>query len=325
MKLGILSFAHVHAPNYATQVKDLPQVTLTGIYDQSEYRGKQAASRFGTEYYSQPRALLTNTNGVIICSENALHTDLAIQAARAGNHILCEKPIATLLKDADMMIKACQQNGVSLYIAFPMRFSPPINSAREYVQNGEVGKLLGISSTNHGKLPPGWFQNSKLAGGGAVMDHTPHLIDLFRWIFNQEVKEVYAQIGILLNDIPVEDCGLLSISFEDDSFATLDCSWSRPESFGTWGDLKMRIYGTEGVIDLDSFMQQFTSFSDQRMSPRFEYWGTNSDQEMIKEFVKMIRGVTKETRLATGEDGKKCLQVALAAYQSTKKNAPVNI
>jgi predicted dehydrogenase len=323
VNLGILSFAHVHAPSYARVVNGLEEAKLVGIYDNNEYRGKRAAAEFTAEYYSNLKDLLKCTDGVIICSENVRHKELAIVAANNNNHILCEKPIATTLEDADEIIQTCEKNKVKLCIAFPMRYSVPIRALKERIENGENGNLLGISSTNRGKFPSGWFGNKELAGGGAIIDHTVHLVDLFRWIFKKEVKKVYAETGTLLHPIDVEDCGLLSLEFEDGSFATLDCSWSRPKSFPFWGDVTMRVYETKGVINIDAFKQQIISYNDERVKSTWHYWGTNPDLEMIKDFVICI----KENRpiSISGEDGKKALAVVLAAYSSIEKGEPVSV
>jgi len=325
VKLGILSFAHVHASNYAQVINALNELSLIGIWDDNKYRGRYGAVEFDTEYYDDSDRLLDEADGIIITSETAFHKELVERASQAGKHILCEKPIATTLEDADTMIQACKESGVRLHIAFPMRYAPAVQALKEEVEAGNVGDLLGVSSTNHGKLPPGWFQDKKLAGGGAVMDHTVHLVDLFRWIFNQEITEVYAEVGTLLHDIVVEDCGLLSLEFEDGGFATLDCSWSRPECFPTWGDLTMRVYGTNGVLEVEAFKQGFVSYSDRWKSAKWEYWGTNSDLEMMRDFAKVVKGERPKGALATGEDGKKALAVALAAYRSVRERKPVRV
>ncbi|MCK4789568.1 MAG: Gfo/Idh/MocA family oxidoreductase [Desulfobacteraceae bacterium] len=325
VKLGMLSFAHVHASNYAQVINALNELSLIGIWDDNKYRGRCGAVEFDTEYYDDLDRLLDEADGIIVTSENAFHKELVERASEAGKHILCEKPIATTLKDADTMIQACKESGVRLHIAFPMRYAPAVQALKEEVRAGNIGDLFGISSTNHGKLPPGWFQDEKLAGGGAVMDHSVHLVDLFRWIFNQEITEVYAEVGILLHDIAVEDCGLLSLEFEDRGFATLDCSWSRPECFPTWGDLTMRVYGTNGVLEVEAFKQGLVSYSDRWKSAKWEYWGTNPDLEMLRDFAKIVKGERPKGTLATGEDGKKALAVALAAYHSVRERKPVHV
>lgn len=323
VKLGILSFAHMHAYNYALAIRALENVELTGIWDPNAYRGTEAARQFQTHFFPKLEMLLKEVDGVIICAENARHKELVLASAEAGKHILCEKPIATTLDDADEMIQACEKNSVQLQIAFPMRYSPSVQALKKHVEAGDIGDLLGVSSTNHGQIPPGWFIDPDQAGGGALMDHTVHLVDLLRWIFKKEVVEVYAETGTLLHDIPVEDTGLLSLSFEDGGFATVDCSWSRPSSFPSWGDVMMRVYGTQGVIELDAFSQSLTSYNDDRQKAVQHYWGTDMDEAMIVDFASAIRE-GREVSI-TGLDGKKALEVALAAYRSTQEGKPVRV
>lgn len=325
VKLGILSFAHLHATAYAEAIKGMDEVELLGIYDDNEYRGVQAAAEYETEYFRNIHDLLDRTEGVIITSENSLHANLAREASSTGNNVLCEKPIATTLEDAESMIESSHNSKGDLYTAFPVRFNPSIQALRSHVESGEIGDLLGISSTNHGTLPPGWFVEKEKSGGGSLIDHTVHLVDLFRWIFNIEVKEVYTRKGTLLNEIEVEDCGLTTLEFDDGSFATIDSSWSRPDSFPTWGDLKMRVYGSKGVIDLNAFNQKIRLYTDKEKSNHWDYWGTDMNRQMIKDFVKAITEPDYHQELATGEDGKKVLETALATYQSAEANGLVTL
>lgn len=318
VKLGILSFAHLHASDYAKAIEKIDGADLVGIYDNKELRGVEAAADHGTEYVQNINELLDRTQGVIVTSENSLHADLVRKAAAAENHVLCEKPIATSMEDAQDMLESCSSSSVDLYTAFPVRFSPPVKALKSHVEQGELGDLLGISSTNHGTLPPGWFVNKDKSGGGSLMDHTVHLVDLFRWIFNVEVREVYTRKGTLLNDVEVEDCGLTTLEFNDGSFATIDSSWSRPKSYPTWGDLKTRVYGSDAVINLNAFNQKFELYTDQEESSRWDYWGTDMNDEMIRDFMKAISDPDYQSELASGEDGKKVLKTALACYQSAK-------
>lgn len=325
VKLGILSFAHVHATTYAKEIEKLDKAELVGVYDENEYRGVRAARKFGTEYFGEVNQLLEKTQGVVVASENRLHSKLVQQAATNGNHVLCEKPIATGIREAQEMIESFKNEEAELYIAFPLRFSPPVRSLKEHVNNGVVGELLGISSTNHGSLPPGWFLDEEEAGGGSIMDHTVHLVDLFRWIFQIEVREVYSQMGTLLHDLDVEDCGLTTLEFTDGSFATIDSSWSRPESFPTWGDLKMRVYGTDGVMNLNAFNQKFELYTGGNQSNVWDYWGTDMNFEMIDDFAETISDESHQSELASGEDGKMALETALACYRSYETDDPVEL
>ena len=109
--------------------------------------------------------LAEGLDGVIICSANRHHRSLTELAARHTRHILCEKPIATTLADAEAMIDACARTGAKLQIAFPVRFAPPVLQLRALLQSGALGAIYSLKTTNHGQLPGGWFVDRELAGG----------------------------------------------------------------------------------------------------------------------------------------------------------------
>jgi predicted dehydrogenase len=174
------------------------------------------------------------------------------------------------------MIDACRRGGVSLQVAFPVRFSPPVQRTRELVKQGSIGRVLAANTTNRGKLFGSWFADPELSGGGAVMDHTAHVVDLLRWFLGDDVVEVFAEAGRLLYPgLACEDCGLLSLKFRKGAFATLDTSWSRLSTFPTWGDVIMRPWGEKGTLELDAFSQNVTVWGDRA---RFEGWGSNCDE-----------------------------------------------
>src|SRR5690606_19816615 len=107
MKFGIISFAHMHAHSYARALAESPGLQLVGIADEVAYRGAQAADRYGAAYYHSHQELLAaDIDAVIVCSENARHPEHVRDAAAAGKHILCEKPLAVSLPQARAMIEA---------------------------------------------------------------------------------------------------------------------------------------------------------------------------------------------------------------------------
>ena len=131
MKIGMMSFAHMHAYSYADSLKKLPNVELVGIFDDNIERGQEVAETYNTVHYSdQAEFLALDMDAVIICSENNRHKEMVINAAKAKKHILCEKPIATNLTDAQEMIQVCEEHEVIFQIAYPVRFSSPIQQAQ---------------------------------------------------------------------------------------------------------------------------------------------------------------------------------------------------
>jgi predicted dehydrogenase len=250
-------------------------------------------------------------------------------AAEAKCHILCEKPIATDIAAAQALESVCAKNKVRFMTAFPMRFAPSARSVRTMIQQRELGSVLGVNGINHSEIPKphrSWFADKELAGGGAVMDHTVHLADLFRWCFQAEVVEVYAEVDNLFypNDVDVDTAGLMLLGLSNGVQTSIDCSWSRPTSYPRWGHLKMEVLGEKGTAVMDSFAQYLTLYS--KSGLRNQSWigfGPDPNQGMIQEFVDSIRENREPS--VTWNDGYQALRVALAAYESARTKEPVKL
>lgn len=322
MKIGMISFAHMHALSYADALTRMEGVRIAGVADEDALRGREMADRFGTIYFPDCRELMAVSDAVVICSENAKHAELAMEAARMGKHILCEKPIATTVEDARAMIEAASEHGVQLMIAFPARYSEPAKKMKRMLEGGELGRIMAMSGTNRGKMPGGWFVDPASAGGGAVMDHTVHVLDLMHWYMpGAAIKQVYAEIDTRFHDIPSDDCGILSFEFDNGVIGSLDPSWSIPESYPAWGDLSLKIVGTKGVAYMDSSKQFFVEYPEVSENPRWISWKADADAQLVGDFVRSIR--RGEPVPITGEDGLKAMEVALMAYRSAELKQPV--
>jgi predicted dehydrogenase len=326
MKIGIMSFAHLHAEAYIQCLRAIEGVEFIGIADEDKERGAYYAEKFQARLYPGYQELLDGRpDGVIVCSENSKHRPLVEMAAAHGVHVLCEKPLATNLEDAQAMLDACSGAGVQLMTAFPMRFSAPIVEFKKQIDDGALGRIYCLNTTNQGRMPGherDWFVDPILAGGGAVMDHTVHLADIMRWCLGSEVAEVYAQTNRILHagKVDVETAGLLMLTFEDGTFASIDCSWNKPLNYPTWGGLTMEVISERGLVVIDAFSQNLNQFSQEPPGHAWSYWGSDANQAMIEEFVAAI---SEERRpLVTGEDGYQALAITLAAYESAASNQP---
>ncbi len=323
VKLGIMSFAHLHAHSYASAIRTLPDAELVGIADHDVDRAQEAARQYETRAFPSYEALLAaELDAVVIASENVRHRELVEMAATAGRHVLCEKPLATTADDGLAMIEACREAGVQLMTAFPCRFSPAMRRIKAAVETGEYGSILAVRGTNRGRCPFGWFIDPTLSGGGAVMDHTVHVADLMRWLVGSEVRKVYAEISNGIFHREFDDVGFLSLEFENGVFATLDTSWSRPKSFPTWGDVTLAVTAQHGTLSLDMFSQNLVLYSDRTNDVRWQPWGSNIDLLMLESFVRAIE--TDEPMPVTGEDGLRAVEVALAAYRSAQAGVAVS-
>jgi predicted dehydrogenase len=325
-RIGILSFAHVHAHSYAACLNRFAdRVELAGVYHENEAEGKEFDGKFSAGGYcaSVEDLLARDLDGVIVCSANVDHKEHVIAASRKVSAVLCEKPIATALDDARAMIDACGENDARLMIAYPCRYSPAAARTRNRIRNGDLGRILGVCSTNHGKYPGGWFGEKERSGGGAVMDHTVHVADLWRWMMGTEVTTVYAEATRALHPIEVEDCGLLSVTFDSGAVGSLDASWSRPASFPTWADVYIEFVGEEGLLEMDLFTQNLNFYSNRAGGLVWTPYGDDFDLLMIRDFLTMVE--TGGPSPVTGEDGLRSLELAIAAYQSIETGRTVEL
>jgi predicted dehydrogenase len=323
VRVGVVSFAHVHAPQYAAVLASLDSADFVGIADGDASRGREAAQRFGVRYFDDARALFEAVDAVVVCSENRNHVRDVISALENGAHVLCEKPISTTVEDARAMIRVSEDTGRQLRIAFPVRYLPAIRQAREIVRSGGIGRVLAVSGTNHGQIPAGWFLDKDLAGGGAVMDHTVHVADALRWMLGVEAKCVYAEIGSFFGAEGIDDGAILTLEFEggiiaDGAFATIDPSWSRGEGYPTWGDVTLRITGSSGVLDVDAFAQRLTTFDHEAGNASWSHTGEDMNVFMLEDF---LQGVADGSPAgAGGVDGLRALEIVLCAYRSAEDN-----
>ncbi len=329
LRVGILSFAHVHADGYATLLQSNPDVEFIGFSEPDAARGESASRTHGAARFATHQELLEQKpDAVIVCCENFGRMELVQMAAQAGAHVLCEKPIEVSLSRALAMRDACEGAGVRFMTAFPMRFDPTIELLRQRVLNGDLGRVYGVNGINHSENPSvhrAWFAQRALAGGGAVMDHTVHLADIYRWIFGAEIQSVHAEIGNPFRpDLDVDTAGIALLTLQNGVFASIDCSWSRPATYPRWGHLKLEVVGERGALDVDAFAQHLTVYSNR--NPRavtWANWGSDPNAAMLQSFFSSIRNDTDVS--VTWRDGFEALRVALACYESNEMGQPVNL
>jgi UDP-N-acetylglucosamine 3-dehydrogenase len=323
LRVGLVSWAHVHAPGLAATLAELPQVEFAGTYDEDERRGSGAARALGIPWFSSLETLLDGCEAVVISSTNADHRRYTEAAARVGVHVLSEKPLATTLEDARAMVGACRDAGVQLGTAFPVRSSAAVIALREAIQSGSLGRVRAARCANPGQYPGLWFGDPRAAGGGAVMDHVVHVADALRWLLDDEPVRVYAETNALMHGLAVEDCGVLTVDFSGGAFASIDCSWSRPRTYPTWGGVTFHVVGDRATVDVDVFRQTIAHYDDSGGRLAVVGWGDDLTRLMVAGFVDAI--LDGRPVPITGDDGLRALEVALAAYWSVSYGRAVPV
>lgn len=319
VEVGILSAAHPHATAYVDAIRTIDSASIVGVAsdDRTTIPGLKQVP---------VDQLLDRVSAAVVCSTNTTHRQWVERAAAAGVDVLCEKPLATTVENAAAIVKECDDAGVNLGVAMPLRFSVPAQQARARFERGDIGDLMMVVGTNLLQRPGAdWFFETAEAGGGAVMDHTVHIVDLVHWITGRQVTEVYTETGTRFHDGDVEDVDLLSMTLDDGTPFTHDGSWCQPENWDFWGDATLRLIGSEGVITVDCFDQtlKVTRDHDEPLGIQSVYWGSDINEGLMRDFIQAVRNNRKPA--VTGREGVRHVAVIETAYESAVQGVPIEV
>jgi predicted dehydrogenase len=326
--VAILGAAHTgHAWAYSRALRDLASATLVGVHDPEPEHHRWLRADFAVTPFEDADELLADpqVEAVLVCSATVDHRPYVELAAARGKHVMCEKPIATTLEDAHAMLAACEAAGVQLHLAFVSRFLPVVARAREAVRGGRLGDLIGVVGGNRGRAPlppsyPGWITDAHEAGGGALIDHAVHVSDVMHHVTGLEVTEVSAEAGALLWDCGVDDVALVSLRFANGAVGSIDPSWSVPEGNPWSYDFYLRLVGTEGslsVTDGAEAVHLVSARDDRPAGSRQVSFAEDAEGAMLEAFAASVRAGAAREPCATGADGVRALEIALAGYRSS--------
>jgi myo-inositol 2-dehydrogenase / D-chiro-inositol 1-dehydrogenase len=189
--------ADIHAESYQRFV---PDAELVGVYSRSVEHARAFAHKHGiTQWFTDLENAVVNTDCdvVDICLPNHLHAEVTIGAAKAGKHVIIEKPLCLTLEEADAMMAACKAHNRKLMYAEELCFAPKYERVRQLVREGAVGSIYYMRQCEkHSGPHSDWFYDLNQSGGGALMDMGCHGLAWFRWMLGPETKAltVYAQM-----------------------------------------------------------------------------------------------------------------------------------
>jgi predicted dehydrogenase len=339
IRVGILGVAHYHGHFWAQAFNEAPEAELAGIWDDDPERGREAAERHHTRYHPELAGLLRDCDAVGVTAETARHPELVEAAARAGVHVLCEKPTATSLAGCDRIEQAVRDGGVTFLQNFPKRYDPAHRELVETVRRGDLGevRLVRVRHGHYYGLDPAfrrqWYADPVLGGGGALLDEGVHAADLLRWMLGDPAS-VVATVSCATPDLAVEDNGVAVFTFAAGATAEVAASWTciaaeaSIEVFGTGGTAML------GGVDLASkefvagpHLRVFRQGDERgrwRTSPLVPYivQGTTHFQGPRHFLATLREGRPPSPSL---EDGRRALAMILAAYRSAERGAAVPV
>jgi predicted dehydrogenase len=355
IRVGMISWAHVHAEFRAKALLEEPDVRIVAIADADEARGRDAAQRFGAEAFSTDWRSLVERDDldvVLVHSANAEHVEPVVAAAAAGLDVFCEKPIATSVADARRMVEAVQDARVDGTAAFVSRFSQEATRAKAIVDSGVLGDIataravIGLAGIAEIGCPPemaAWMEDPSLGGGGAWIDEGTHAVDLLRWLVG-DIAQVSAMTATRVKpQLGVEDVGSALLRFANGAIGDVATSWSLAIDLGMRNVIEL--YGSRGTL----FLEPTARF------PRVELYTTDLPPELrgwvsphitpdesephdynawpphVHHYKREIASYVARRRAGTRPygptlaDGLACLQVIEAGYASARDGVTVAV
>jgi predicted dehydrogenase len=315
------------------------QARIVAVCAKTEESARQFAEKWSVPVWTTHYAEVLerrDVEAVHLCTPHDLHAPMAIEAAQAGKHILCEKPIARSIPEAEEMIKAAKAAGVVLMISHNQRFVEGHWLARRAIADGLIGDVFLITAGFHHFVEVSGFRLSKeRAGGGALLDSGLHWIDLFRWLVG-EVESVGGYGGRFHNHtMESEDTAAITLRFCSGALGQLSCTWAarnrnpiEPMTIcGAKGTLrivndKLSYEDRNEALTPDQFCERFPALKAERAL--FEgRTGRESVKLAVAHFIACIQEGKRP--LITGEEGLKSLAVALAASKAIETHSFVQV
>jgi myo-inositol 2-dehydrogenase/D-chiro-inositol 1-dehydrogenase len=330
LRFGVIGAGRIgklHAENLVTRI---PDVAVAAIADVDMKSAQTLADRLHVPVVcADYHAILADTNidAVAICSSTDTHAGIIMEAAKAGKHIFCEKPIALDLEKIDDALEAVDKAGVKLQIGFNRRFDPNFRRIRSMVAEGKIGTPHIVRITSRDPAPPP-ISYVKVSGG-IFLDMTIHDFDMARYLCGSEVEEVYVAAGVLVDSAIGEagdvDTAIITLYFANGAIGTIDNS--RKAIYGY--DQRVEVFGSNGMV------QAHNNTLDQNV--HFDVDGVHSSKPLyfflerymesyvaeIQEFVRSIRENTAPP--VTGIDGRIPVVIGMAAKKSYLEHRPVKL
>lgn len=334
LKFGILgcgniSKTHVHGITHSEGA------SLVAVCDTVDEKAKALGAEIGVPAFSDFDAFLKEVDAITVCIPSGLHHEYAIRAARAGKHVLTEKPLDITLASGTAMVEACEQAGVKLACISQHRFTKDMRRLYDAVQNGELGTLVqGDSFTKWYRSQgyydsAGWRGTWALDGGGALMNQGVHYVDMIQWIMGG-VKSVQARTRTVMHNIEVEDQAIAMVEYTSGAWGVIQgstCTYpgmsERIEVHGTKGTVvveadRAKIWVTKEVSEHEPFGPSVTLGKAHELEADETTANWNQAHLMqIQDFTNAVR--EDRDPFITGRAALEPLKVILAIYESSSR------
>lgn len=340
-QLGIgIAGAGVIGALHAGALEGIDGTRLLAIAEPREEAGKELAGKHGARWYATFDELVAqpDIDLVILATPSGMHPDLAAQAAKAGKHVITEKPMAISREGATRMIDAAKANGITLAVIFQNRLQPDVIKLKRAVERGALGKLILGNAFVHWHRTDeyyaangGWRGTWALDGGGALMNQSIHTIDLLQWIAGS-VASIQAQTATLTHTIEAEDTASAAIRFQNDALGVIQGTTSAAKDF----PVRVELIGQEGravltggtLTDYSGTIElsdDLLTGTDRRLLDGWkpdEGFGAGHHRQ-LREIVRAIQ--EGDVAPVPGEEARKAVDIILGIYESARTGARITL
>ncbi len=332
------------AEYHARAIAEIPDARLVAAFSRSDANGAKVAALASGEcrIYDDLDAMLAHPglDVVCVCTPSGAHLEPAVKAARAGKHVVVEKPLEVTVPRCDAIIRACDEAGVRLCAIFPSRFSPANVALKAAIDEGRFGRLtLGDTYVKWWRTQEyydsgKWRGTWELDGGGALMNQAIHNVDLLQWLMG-DVESVQALTATLAHErIEVEDSAVAAIRFKNGALGVIEASTAafpgllkRTEIHGEYGSARVE----QDDVTLWSFREERPGDA-HVIAPKHDTTGGAADPRAINhaghrdQLIDFLRAIDSGTpALVDGREGRKAVEIIRAIYRSSRLGAAVKL
>ncbi len=340
LKVGIIGAGSIARYRHLPETALNPHSEVAAICDLVEARAQEIAQQYHCTAYTDYRRMIQDADldAVIVAATNTTHAEMTVAALEAGKHVMCEKPMATTLEDAQSMIDAADQAGKKLMIAHNQRLEPANQKAKEILQSGNLGKVLTFSSVfGH----PGseawaidgvdtWFYRREVTGLGVLGDLAIHKLDLLRWLLDDDYIEAAAIMDTLAKSYPsgelidVEDNALCLLRTAKGAMGSVTASWSYQKE-----DNSTVFYCQNGVLEIyrNPDYPLVVHYKDQHAEyHKLGKKSTNVEQVKSGIVDAFIDAIVEDRQVPIpGVEGFKALQAVIACQEAAESGKVIKI
>jgi myo-inositol 2-dehydrogenase / D-chiro-inositol 1-dehydrogenase len=330
IKLGVIGAGRIGKVHIATLVQNVPQAEVVAVADVNLISAQNVAGQFGIKsVYNSFMDVINDPeiDAVVICSSTDTHAQIIVDAAEAGKHIFCEKPVDLSLQIIKGALKAVETAGVKLMVGFNRRFDPNFLKIKQMVVDGKIGEPHILKITSRDPAPPPARYSA--VSGGMFMDMTIHDFDMARYIAGSEVTEVYTKAAVLVDpeigkagDV---DTAVIILTFANGAMGVIDNS--RKAVYGY--DQRVEIFGSKGMACADNnFPDNHRYYSSDGVhgSLPLNFFMDRYLEAYANEMKIFCDAVINDLPLpVSGHDGLMSVAIALAAKKSYLENRSVRI